>query len=335
MTPRVVIDQAVSPAPRGGLPVTVALPPGLHAILGTPADGTTAVAELVGGLVRPRSGRVLVEGKEPHREPSLRARIGVTLADPRLPDVGQVERLLQVCAETRGGDPRAMLDRLGLGALATRRIKSLLPDEARAIELAIALATPNPLLLALTEPFANVAGADRSVVLEAIKHAAMAGAAVLAMTASVADAAELGGLVHLFEGGRITRTLDPVTIAELPGSEAALCVTTSDPRALASALARHEAVSSVQWDAARNASSVTVRGSDLDRVGFAIAVAARRVGARIYAIQSVAPGLEEVRAAASGLALAAYHAAYRHWINAAHAARPVPQPHRETYGGSS
>jgi len=313
MTHRLIVQRALSAgSPAGGVPVTLALPPGLHAILGTPTDGTTSIAELVGGMARPRAGQVLVAGREPYREPSLRARIGVTLAPPSLPDVGTVERLLRICMETRGGDARAMLERLGLAPLATRRITSLTPDEARAVELAIALATPNPLVLALTEPFANTAGADRGAVTEAMQHAAAAGAAVLAMTASVADAADLGGQVHLFERGVVTRTLSSLAVAELPGSEAALRVTTNDPRALAAALTDLETVRSVTWDEARGLSFVTVRGPDLDRVGFAVARAAQRAGARIYAIQSITPGLEEVRAAASGLALAAYHAAYRH-----------------------
>lgn len=331
MTPRLLIERAVSPTSQRAIPVTVALPGGLHAVLGKPADGTTAIAELVGGLVRPSSGRVLVEGKDPYREPSLRAGIGVTLAEPRLPDLGTVEDLLRLCARTRGGDVRAMLEQIGLASLATRRVASLSVDEARAVELAIALATPNPRLLALTEPFANTAGADRRAVIGALTRAAMTGTVVLAMTASAADAAELGGHVHLFEGGVVTRTLDSLAVTELPGSEATLCVTTDHPRALAAALADQQMVSSVQWDASRGSSMLTIRGSDLDRIGFAIARAARTAGVRIYAIQAVTPGLEEVRAAASGLALAAYHAAYRHWSGTSSA----PPQTSQAYGRSS
>lgn len=313
--PRLLIQRASNPElPRGGVPIDLALPPGLHAIVGTPADGTTGIAALVGGLVRPRSGRVLIEGVEPHGDPARRVRIGVTLPTPVFPELGTVDRLLRLCAEARGGDARPLLEKLRLEALLPRRLATLSADEARAIELAIALATPNPLVLALTEPFANTAGADRGAVAETMRHAAAAGAAVLAMTASVSDAVELGGRVHLFEAGRITRTLDALEATELPGCEAALCVVTNEPRALAATLSTYESVRSVAWDSTRNASSVTVRGSNLDRIGLAIAQAAQGTGARVYSIQPVTPGLEELRAASSGLALATYHSAYRHGI---------------------
>lgn len=325
MMPRLLIQRASNPElPRGGVPIDLALPPGLHAIVGSPAQGTTAISGLVGGIVRPRSGRVLVSGLEPYREPSLRARIGVMLPEPMLPQAETVEHLLRLCSATRGGDARSMLERLGLAALALRRLATLSADEARAIELVIALATPNPLVLALTEPFANTAGAHRDVVIEALVQAAAGGASVLAMTASVSDAAELGGQVHLFEAGRITRTLDALDVSELPGSEATLCVVTNEPRTLAAALSTHESVGSVTWDSTRGGSSVTVRGPDLDRLGLAIAQATQITGARVYSIQPVTPGLEEVRAAASGFALAAYHAAYRAGIARPAAAAPSP-----------
>jgi hypothetical protein len=64
---------------------------------------------------------------------------------------------------------------------------------------------------------------------------------------------------------------------------------------------------------------VTVRGANIDRTALAVARAAAMTGGKVRSIAPVAPGLDEVRAASAGLALAAYHAAY-----AAYAAYATP-----------
>lgn len=322
---RLGFDRALSPE-KGAIPLDFSLGRGLHAIVGSPADGLYEVAPLAGGVVRARSGRVIVDGRDPHADPALRARIGATTSTAKLPDCGRVEQLLDTCARARGGDPRAMLDALGLGFLVGRRLATLSAEEARIIELSIALATPEPLALVLTEPFANPEGTSRSAVLDAIARAERAGACVLVATASVADAADLGGHVHLLESGRIARTLDAIDAVALPGRGVELRVATSDPRALSATLLRDAAVVSAAWDADRGASIVSVRGADLDALALAIARSALATSARIVSITPMAPSLDEVRAASSGLALAAYHAAYRYGSVAPRMAPPDDPP---------
>lgn len=335
-SPRLILQQALPPEPRrGGVPLHFSLPSGLHTVLGSPADGTIAIAPLAAGMIRPRSGKAAIDGQNPYVEPKLRARMGATAWEPVLPDSGGVEQLLRACERIRKSAAIEMLERLGLGRLRNRRIGSLSFDEKRALDLAMALATPEPLALVLTEPFANVAGANRAVALDAISKAAWAGACVVLATASVADAVEVGGQIHLLEAGRITRTLDALDAVALPGRDVELSVITADPRELAGALTGDEAVSSVVWDAKRSESLVSVRGPDLDRVAFAIASAARLVSAHIDSISPVAPSLDEIRAASSGLALAAYHAAYRFGSGQAQLVHSGPAPEATVYEGSS
>lgn len=318
---RLVFSLALPPEPRrSAIPLGFSLDVGLHAIVGLPEDGIRAIAPLGGGLVRPRSGQVFVDRRDPHGDPALRARIGVLAWEPMLPEALKVEQLFQACEPSRQSEAGEVLERLGLGALSERRLATLSTDEARAVELALALTTPEPLALFLTEPFANTAGASRAAVLEMLSDISLAPACVVVATASVADAVDLGGYVHLFEAGRITRSLAALDAATLPGRHVELRVTTSDPRRLAAALAGNEAISSVVWDEERGASVVAVRGADLDRVALAVARAAASISASIQSIKPVAPSLDELRAASSGLALAAYHAAYRYGSGA------PPQP---------
>lgn len=333
---RLTFARAVAPGPRrGGVALELALRPGLHALVGGPADGLFSIAPLAGGLVRPRSGRVLVDGHAPFSDAALRRRIGATSAAAALPAIGSVRALVAACARLRGerADPLA---RIGVATLAERRIASLSNGEARAVDLALALATPRPLAIVVTEPFAGVAGADHAAIVRALAEAADDGACVVVATASVADAIDVGGALHLLEAGRIVRSLAAADAQGLvPGRGLELRVATDSPRELAAALARDPAVVAVSWDAERAASVLTVRGDDPDAAAIAIARKAVEVRARIDAITPVAPGLEEVRAASAGLALAAHHAAYRAWNRAwtppapAAPAEPPPTPARE------
>ena len=126
------------------------------------------------------------------------------------------------------------------------------------------------------------------------------------------DAVELADTVHVLERGTIARWV-PVgdTSALVPGRGVELRVEVDLPRLLVSALADDPAVIGIDWDQHGHRSVLSIRGDDLDQVALAVARAATSAGANVTSIAPIAPGLDEVRAAASGLALAAYHAAYR------------------------
>lgn len=306
---RLVFDRAIEPR-KGSSLLDFALDSGLHALVGLPPDGTLSLATLASGISRPRTGRVIVDGRDPYVDPALRARIGATLDVPMLPESGTVEQLFRI---TRDAPSPSTLDTLGLPALSTRRLLSLSPGEERAVELALALATPDPLALVLTEPFAALPGPGRAAFVDSLANAAKAGACVVVVTASVADATDLGGLVHLFEAGRISRTLEGADAFALPGRDVELRVITSGPRALAFELSRHASVSAVSWDADRGP-AVSVRGPNLERAALAVAEAALSASAHIVSMTPVPPSLDELRAASAGLALAAYHAAYQYGV---------------------
>lgn len=319
--PRLAFLRATMPEPRrGGSAVELTLEPGLHVVVGGPTDGLFALAPLASGVVRPRSGRVLVDGKVPWGDAALRRRIGATASIATLPAIGSVRELVAACARIRRDDPDP-LARIGAATLADRPIASLAPDEARAVDLALALALSRPLALVVTEPFADVAGVDRAAVARALARAADAGACVVVATASVADAVDLGGAVHLLEAGRVVREVAAADAQGLvPGRGLELRVVTDRPRELSAALAHDPLVLGVTWDAERAPSIIGVRGAALDDAAIALARAATSAGARVDAIAPVSPGLDEVRAASAGLALAAHHAAYRD------ANRPVTTP---------
>lgn len=331
--------------PRGHLfGLDAVFGPGVHAVLGAPEDGTLALAELVSGRVAPLAGRVSVGGCEPARSASIRARLGVLAAAPELPDTGKVAFAVGLALRARGAaasGAAALLERFGIASLLARRCASLSFAEARAVELALALTTPAPLLVGLFEPFCDVAVPSPSRVQQQLRDLGAAGVCVVVFTSSPADARGLADRIHVLDRGviaRIERGGDrlvggprpragaPPALAELlvlvkegeasgagaeaaADAEAAAVAAPDRPgvRALAAALARSPAVRAIAWEEASEASFVSalrIQAEDRDAAALAILDAAVAVDVTVLAISSPSPSLQKVRAAtAAHLAL--------------------------------
>jgi ABC-2 type transport system ATP-binding protein len=334
--PLVVLHQALSLADRRSNvpPLELALGAGVHAILGRPEDGTQAIAPLVGGLAGSIRGQVIVAGRNPIRDPSLRAHIGVTLETPCLPRAGRVADYLEQVRKVRGDGSslEQPLEAFGLSHWLGRRMSQLSRAEARTLELLVAATTPEPFAIALTEPGADIAPFERQALRAALLRAVQGGACVMIMTASMVDAVELATTIQLLERGQIARWV-PVdeSAALVPGRGTALQIEVDIPRLLVAALADDPAVSGLDWSPDGHRSMISIRGEDLDQLALAVARAAQSAGVKVRSITPAAPGLEEIRAAASGLALAAYHAAYRaYYAQQAEPTSPsTPPPSRE------
>jgi ABC-type uncharacterized transport system ATPase subunit len=240
----------------------------------------------------------------------------------------RVGDLLRRVDELRGdhGATQA-LSQFGLAHWSDRSMASLTHRDLRALELLIALSTRDPVALALTEPGADTASLDRQALRAALVRAADAGACVIVATASMGDAVELCRTLHVLERGNIARWVPVDEAGALsPGRSVALRVEADLPRLLVATLADDPAIVGIDWDQQDHRSILTVRGDDLDRLALAVARAASTSGASVRSIAPIAPGLDEVRAAASGLALAAYHAAYRSYGAPANALPTAPFP---------
>ncbi|WP_437592722.1 ABC transporter ATP-binding protein [Sorangium sp. So ce1000] len=306
--------------PRGGLSgLSMALGPGVHAVLGAPEDGTLALAEVLAGRAAPLAGRALVAGRDPFRSAATRARIGVLAAAPELPDGASVAACMSVALRARGAPASgaaALLEPLGVAPLLARRRASLSFSEARAVELALALGVPRPLLLCLVEPFADVAVPSPEPVRERLRALAAASACVVLVTSSTVDASALADRIHVLDRGVVART-EPGAgerLAAAPGAappgagrpEVELHVLVHErapdapgARALAAALASAPAVRAGAWEQGPvDASSMLrIRAADREAAALAILDAAAREDVTLIAISSPAPSMHDVRAA--------------------------------------
>ncbi|WP_437970367.1 ABC transporter ATP-binding protein [Sorangium sp. So ce260] len=306
--------------PRGSLfGAGAALGPGVHAVLGAPEDGTLALAEVLAGRAAPLAGRVLVAGRDPFRSAATRARIGVLSIAPELPDGASVASSMSVALRARGAPASgaaALLEPLGVAPLLARRSASLSFAEARAIELSLALGVPQPLLLCLVEPFADVAVPSSAPVRERLRALAAGGACVVLITSSTVDASALADRIHVLDRGVFARTepgdgerLTGAPSAAAPGagrSEIELHVLVHERapdapgvRALAAALARSPAVRAGAWEQGpvEASSMLRVRAADREAAALAILDAAALEDVTLIAISSPAPSLHDVRAA--------------------------------------
>lgn len=292
---------------------------GAHAVLGAPEDGTLALAELLAGRAAPLAGRVLVAGRDPFRSAATRARIGVLPLAPELPDGDSVASSIGVALRARGEPAEraaALLEPFGLAPLLARRRASLSFAEARAIELALALTTPAPLLICAVEPFAEVAVPSPAQVRERLRALSAGGACVVVITSSTADARALAEHIHVLDRGAIVRTEpgDGERLAHAPRTaapgagerEVEMLVHLHErapgapgARAIAAALARSPAVRAGAWEQGPvgASSTVRIRTADKDAAALAILDAAAREDVEIAAIASPAPSMHDVRAA--------------------------------------
>jgi len=300
--------------PRGAIAaLSMTLTKGIHAVLGAPEDGTLALFDAVTGVRAPLRGKVLVDGRDPARTPAVRARIGALAAESKLPPAASVGAAVRLALRARGEDGHridAVLDPLGLSALHARSPSSLSFAEARAVELAIALTTPAPLLLALHEPLSDIAVANVHLVRERLREIAAARACVLITTSSPADARTLGDRIHVLHKGLLVREVGGDARGLLVGATAELTAWIAPAplgagaaaRLLAAALSRGEGVRGVTWEDPREgAAKVRVQADTFEACAAALADAAVETGVVIEAIAPSTPALAEVRTATDTL----------------------------------
>jgi len=288
---------------RGSLNgVSLGLTAGVHAVLGTPEDGTLALFAAVTGARAPQRGRVTVSGRDPMRAASVRARMGVLGPEPRLPPAATVRDAVRLAMRARGetGDRfDAVIDPLGLAHLHGRDPRSLSFAEERAVELGLSLSTPAPVLLALHEPLAEVAVAAPALVAARLREVAATGACVIVTTSSPGDARTLADRVVVLHRGLVAREAVGGRGLSLAGTTELTAWVASGVRQMAAALARRDEVTGVAWDAGGEAGAgkVTVRGDDAEGCALALAAVAVEVGAEVLGIEERPVGLGEVRAA--------------------------------------
>ena len=136
------------------------------ALLGPSGSGKSTLLRVIAGIIGPDSGRIVLDGVDVTDEPTHRRSVGMVFQDEQLfphmnvgSNVALGLRVAGVEKRQRRHRVAELLEVVGLGGFASRRIDGLSGGERKRVALARSLA-PRPKLLLLDEP---LTGLDREL----------------------------------------------------------------------------------------------------------------------------------------------------------------------------
>ncbi|MFL6239391.1 MAG: ABC transporter ATP-binding protein [Actinomycetes bacterium] len=196
--------------------VTLTAAPGMvTGLIGPNGAGKTTLFNVVTGLEKPNRGRVVLNGRDiSGLSPYRRARLGMGRTFQRLEVFGSLTAAgnILTAAEFRQGwardkrDPRAVtdeiIDRVGLRAVADRRVDAMPTGLARLVELGRALAT-RPSLLLLDEPGSGLNHEETDNLGTLLLELASDGIAILLVEHDVELVMRVCSRVNVLDFGRI------------------------------------------------------------------------------------------------------------------------------------
>ncbi|MGO9441060.1 MAG: ABC transporter ATP-binding protein, partial [Terriglobales bacterium] len=191
-------------------------------IVGPSGSGKSTLFYLLGGLTRPSSGRVIIDGEDfsrmndSQRTAARKRKIGFVFQKFNLLPALDAKANIDVAADiagTNGRTDRGLYERivsmLGIAERMHHRPAELSGGEQQRVALARALA-PDPELVLLDEPFSSLDAALRADTREAVTAAlAHAGATALLVTHDQAEALSTGRQVAVLRDGRLAQVATP------------------------------------------------------------------------------------------------------------------------------
>lgn len=199
----------------------------IFGLLGPNGAGKSTLVRQLTGLMRPDSGSVEILGHDIVRHPERAARILAYLGQESTAlDELTVSLAAETTARLRGLELRearaerdAVLDELGLAALASRPLKKLSGGQRRLACVAAALVGERPLLV-LDEPTTGMDPVARRAVWAAVdRRRAERGTTVLLVTHNVIEAETVLDRVAVLDRGRVIACDTPAGLKERVAGE--------------------------------------------------------------------------------------------------------------------
>ena len=188
---------------------------GVTALFGRSGSGKTTLVNIVGGLLRPQTGRValddtvLVDTQKRIWVPPHRRRIGVVFQEGRLlPHLSVRQNLVFgrwfAPRRERAVDVAAVVDLLGIGPLLGRRPAGLSGGEKQRVAIGRALLS-KPRLLLMDEPLAALDDTRKAEILPYLERLRdEARVPIVYVSHSVAEVARLADTLVVLDNGRVT-----------------------------------------------------------------------------------------------------------------------------------
>jgi branched-chain amino acid transport system ATP-binding protein len=194
-------------------------------LIGPNGAGKTTLFNVITGLQEVVSGRVVLEGTDlTGAKAHMRARAGIARTFQRLEVFGSLtarENILTAAeirrawARDRHGDPaadtEALLERVGISAVADERVDAMPTGLARLVELARALAT-RPKVLLLDEPASGLDESESESFADLLLELAGEGMAILLVEHDVQLVMQVCTRIHVLDFGAILAVGTPAEI---------------------------------------------------------------------------------------------------------------------------
>jgi ABC-2 type transport system ATP-binding protein len=195
------------------------------AVLGHNGAGKTTLIRALTTLIRPRRGRIVIDGVDALAEPTaVRRRIAVTGQyaglDEYLTTVENLEFIGRLAGLRRRARPRAaeLVDRFDLHLLAGRRVGELSGGSRRRVDLAASL-VGSPSVLFLDEPTTGLDPAARVALWDVVDELTDHGTTVLLTTQYLEEADRLADRIAVLGHGRIAAQGSPSELKALIGGK--------------------------------------------------------------------------------------------------------------------
>lgn len=202
---------------------------GVTALFGRSGSGKTSLINIIAGLLRPQSGRVLLNGDviaDSERRiftPVHRRRFGYVFQEARLFPHLSVRRNLAygrwfAGKKGSGGDFARVVEMLGIGHLLERNPAALSGGERQRVAIGRALLAA-PRLLLMDEPLAALDEARKAEILPYLERLRDdAGIPIVYVSHSVGEVARLARRVVVLENGRVTASGAAAEVLSAPAA---------------------------------------------------------------------------------------------------------------------
>jgi ABC-2 type transport system ATP-binding protein len=175
------------------------------ALLGPNGAGKTTTVEIIEGYRVPDEGRVRVFGLDPRRHARrIKPRMGLMLQNGELYSQIRVLEAVKLFAAfyPLPLEPHALLEQVGLDALAGRRYRTLSGGERQRLNLALAL-VGRPELAILDEPTGAMDVAARHNTWELLRELRQRGSGILLTTHLLEEAEQVADRIAILNHGRL------------------------------------------------------------------------------------------------------------------------------------
>jgi ABC-2 type transport system ATP-binding protein len=191
----------------------------IFGLLGPNGAGKTSTLSAVEGLLKPRSGRVLLDGIDIASHPiQAKAKMGVQLQATSFQSELNVKQIVRLYAGLYGVklSDREIADNLqtiGLESEAAKPFKQLSRGQQQRLALYVAV-IHEPVLLLLDEPTAGLDPQSRRQLWGRIEHIRKDGGSILLTTHSMEEAQAVCDRVAIIDHGRLLTTETPKNLIE-------------------------------------------------------------------------------------------------------------------------